>query len=61
MFETPFPSLLYTLAGKVSVTHQVSPVCTDNTTTEAQGTGRKRGRSDPDGVDSELGNSTCSY
>ena len=30
-------------------------VCTDMTTTEPQGTGRKRGRSDSEGADSEPG------
>ena len=30
-------------------------VCTDMTTTEPQGTGRKRGHSDPEGADSEPG------
>ena len=34
-------------------------VCTDMTTTEPQGTGRKRGHSDPEGADSEPGK--CSY
>jgi hypothetical protein len=34
-------------------------VCADNTTTEPQGTGRKRGHSDPEGADSEPGK--CSY
>jgi hypothetical protein len=31
------------------------PVCADITTTESQCTGRKRGRSDPEGTDSEPG------
>ena len=31
------------------------------TAAEGQGPGRKHGHSDPDGVDSEPGNNTCSY
>ena len=50
-------------ASKMIVYHTAAStvffVCTDMTTTEPQGTGRKRGHSDPEGADSEPGK--CSY
>ena len=50
-------------ASKMIICHNavqsVYLICADMTTTEPQGTGRKRGHSDPKGADSEPGK--CSY
>ena len=54
MFNAPFSLLCDMLL--IIICHTAVQfslyTCTDNTTTEPQGTGRKRGRSDPEGVDS---------
>ena len=42
-------------ASKMIIYGIIFPICTDITTTEPQGTGRKRGHSDPEGADSEPG------
>ena len=56
MFDTPFSSLHCCIVYyALQYNNNIFLVYADMTTTEPQGTGRKRGHSDPEGADSEPG------